>query len=66
LMIVGVLILHIRRVIADRHEIRAEKIANKHPTTDFGFFLRNRQTRVMNTRSKSVRRSHLRYSRRDP
>jgi len=65
LMIVGVLILHVRRVLAERREIKAEKFANKHASTNFGFYLKNRQTRIMNTRSKSVRRSHLRYSRRD-
>jgi putative tricarboxylic transport membrane protein len=64
-MIVGVLILHVRRVLAERREIKAEKFANKHASTNFGFYLKNRQTRIMNTRSKSVRRSHLRYSRRD-
>ena len=65
LMIVGVLILHVRRVLGEHREIKAKKFANKHASTNFGFYLKNRQTRIMNTRSKSVRRSHLRYSRRD-
>ena len=39
-MIVGVLILHVRRVLAERREIKAEKSANKHASTNFGFYLK--------------------------
>ena len=34
LMIVGVLILHVRRVLTDRSEIKAEKLRNKNASTN--------------------------------
>ena len=59
LLIIIVVILHIRRVIADRKELKEAKWSNKHASTNFGMLLSRRRDYLSTERGKAVRAKHL-------
>jgi putative tricarboxylic transport membrane protein len=59
LLIIMVVILHIRRVIADRKELKEAKWSNKHASTNFGMHLSRRRDYLSTERGKAVRAKHL-------
>lgn len=59
LLIIMVVILHIRRVIADRKEFKEAKWSNKHASTNFGMHLSRRRDYLSTERGKAVRAKHL-------
>lgn len=63
-MILGVLILHFRRVWLDRQELRQEKWSTKHASTTFGAHLSRRKGYVLTERGKGVRARRSTWSRR--
>jgi putative tricarboxylic transport membrane protein len=59
LLIVTVVILHIRRVLADRKELKEAKWSNKHASTNFGMHLSRRRDYLSTERGKAVRAKRL-------
>lgn len=59
LLIIIVVILHIRRVIADRKELKEAKWSNKHASTNFGMLLSRRRDYLSTERGKAVRAKRL-------
>ena len=59
LLIIMVVILHIRRVIADRKELKEAKWSNKHASTNFGMLLSRRRDYLSTEHGKAVRAKRL-------
>lgn len=62
IMIVGVLIIHFRRVWLDRKELKEAKWSTKHASTNFGMHLSRRKDYLLRERGRKVREKHLKYN----
>ncbi|WP_127112816.1 tripartite tricarboxylate transporter permease [Shimia sediminis] len=62
IMIIGVLIIHFRRVWLDRKELKEAKWSTKHASTNFGMHLSRRKDYLLRERGRKVREKHLKYN----
>lgn len=62
LMILGVLLIHFRRVWLDRKELKEAKWSTKHASTNFGMHLSRRRDFLLRERGRKVRETHLKFS----
>ena len=62
IMIIGVLLIHFRRVWLDRKELKEAKWSTKHASTNFGMHLSRRKDYLLRERGRKVREKHLKYN----
>ncbi|WP_299348237.1 tripartite tricarboxylate transporter permease [uncultured Shimia sp.] len=62
IMIIGVLLIHFRRVWLDRKELKEAKWSTKHASTNFGMHLSRRKDYLLRERGRKVRGKHLTYN----
>ncbi len=63
-MILGVLALHVRRVLLDRKERKAQEWSNSHASTSFETNMSRRKASLLKARGKQVKERRSTFSRR--